>query len=274
MVGTRSRKLGANWQLAARIADLATIWQTLLIIIAPGAAFINALVTGSTAAWKLAAVLTFMGGNASGALILHPYLSSRIMRRQSDLDISETAISARFEGTSRIPQDWRTRRTIRALIPGVESFELILRYGDITPRLKISPTSGIRMVGPWETRAHGMCSTLLTFPKALNVGEPHTFEYSIIVPPDAEPCPPRMTISPQHPTGKTSLRVVFDRDDRPMSIWKKYWLSSIATASCNQNVLECDTNNVVEVEYRRLKPGHKYGFEWQWVEAVTPPAST
>lgn len=263
MAVNRTRQMTAPWRLVSKIADIGGIYQSVFLAMPALGVAIGIFRTQAIWIWYVVSPMALIVGVISGALLLHPYLSSRAMRQQTELEFISTHISAKF-GTCRVPYEWIHKRTVRALVDGISTFDVVLNYGAATNRITIAPKSGIREVGNLERTSFGFHKCTLKFDKTLGKRESHEFSFEIIVPRDADQCQPMMTISPAHPCGDTRISVMFDAKDMPQTIRKAYWITPIAQTEYLQNVLRPDSVGCVNVRYRRLKPGHKYGFVWEW----------
>ncbi len=256
------RRLWGLINSSATISSAALAWLAFGSLFASWIAAGLALVVGSATAAVVVAAAAFPLGVAVGVLFVHPVGSAWVMRRQCEYETVDLQLTARFEGSSLRPAEWRQRRTIKALQDGVTSIPLVYRYGSasaaVTPQVIVGGT-----ITDVSERPSGPQVATLKLSDHLRKGDTHLFELRTVVPGDAPDSPPWFTVSPTHPTRTVSMELRFGQVC-PRGVWVSYWLSSDAEEECQVKLLHPDRDGLVKHTFHRLKPGHKYGLTWDW----------
>lgn len=256
-----NRKL---WSVSAKVADLAGVWQ-LILIVAPVVAVVAArwlelFGTGPVAGTALTGSAVFFGV-AGGVLVVHPMASRMLIRRQTEYEITRFDVVGKFESGSRQPSTWKQERTIRALREGVAVVQLYFGYGGDSDKVNVHVTKGGKLIRRVDVDGRWFIEVRLE--KALKKGETTVVCTRLSVPDVAQDCPPFCTVTPQVLMSNVRINLDFD-GHHPHAVWSTYWVSEVSTIKCQKRIVTPAGDGTYTEKLRRTKPGHRYGLTWEW----------
>lgn len=263
------------WRFVDRLANLSVIVQLALILlplVIGGFILYIALLEEHLLVSVVLSLAFLPAGVMIGSLAVHPFVSRALIRRQSTVETIKYDVYARFDGRSgRVPDEWDQVRTIRALVEGLDHFDVYFGYGQSSHAVDFEVVEGGELGETFNQTAGRWYKSVYFDP--LRKGETHRIHLRLRIPDDGEECPPFCTVTPTHLTQNLSIELVF-AGERPTGCWATFWLSDASRTAIRERVLRPDGRGLVRYTQRRTKPGHRYGITWEWPTRATAVESS